>query len=570
MAAVKNQRHSKPAAVRRIVAMLVLLAFAAMFCGLPTVDSAAWQNAPACVQFVPALLRVVHGCWPALAVLAVLLVLTLLFGRVYCSWICPLGILQDLVVHLRPSAKLGRYMPNHWVVRLVFGVLAFGALACGSVAVLTWLDPYTIVARAATAFLDPVVEMLAGQPDDLARYTPWLWMLAAASLLLPLVMAFFRGRLYCNTICPVGALLGLVSRFAVRTPKLRMDTCVHCGSCMRACKSNCIDIRNGKIDATRCVACYDCLSVCRTGSLSLKPAKPQPRHVPAAAKDAGQGASPAVSRRAFLGLGALGAATLALPTRAQDAWDAAPEEEADNPAAPGRNTAPAAIPPGGRNVELFLSRCTGCGLCIANCPTHVLRPSYMAHGLEGLMKPYMNLSEHACADSCNICSNICPEGALQPLPLEEKQRTQIALASFTQANCNVWNNGEPCGKCAEACPTGASQTDTVLVPFILPEKCVGCGRCARVCPHSAIHMEQRPEGRRRLAVVDRSLCIGCGACAQACSRHKAIDSRKLEAPYMKPARCIGCGACVVACPAAPKAMSVTPRFQHLTAAPRRK
>ena len=570
MGSVKRKGHSKPAVVRRAVAVLVLLLFAAAFGGQMVVDGVSWQNAPACVQFVPALLRVLHGCWPALGVLAVLAALTLVFGRVYCSWICPLGILQDIVVHLRPAAKLGRYMPNHWVVRTVFGVLAFGSLACGSVAVLTWLDPYTVAARAATAFLDPVAEMLLGRPDDLARYTPWLWLLAAASLLLPLVMAFFRGRLYCNTICPVGALLGLLSRRAPLAPKLRLDTCAHCGSCMRACKSNCIDIRNGRIDSTRCVACYDCLSVCRTGSISLlkpQPAKPRPVQKQAA----GQGETPGISRRAFLGIGAFGAATLALPARAKEPWEGAQEEaEADNPAAPGSNTAPAAIPPGGRNVELFLSRCTGCGLCIANCPTHVLRPAYMAHGAGGFMKPYMNLTAHACEDSCNICSNICPEGALQPLPLEEKQRTQIALAAFNQANCNVWNNGEPCGKCAQACPTGATQTDTVLVPFILPEKCEGCGRCARVCPHSAIRMEQRTEGRRRLAVVDRSLCIGCGACAQACSRHHAIDSRKLEAPYMKPARCIGCGACVVACPAAPKAMGVTPRFRHLTAAPRRK
>ena len=569
MERVKRQRPSKLVMARRVVAMLVLLAFAAAFSGMLVGDTSTWQNAPACVQFVPALLRVVHGCWPALAVLAVLLVLTLLFGRVYCSWVCPLGILQDLVVHLRPSAKLGRYMPNHWVVRLVFGTLAFGALACGSVAVLAWLDPYTIVARAATAFLDPVAEMIAGQPDDLSRYAPWLWMLAAASLLLPLVMAFFRGRLYCNTICPVGALLGLLSRFALRTPKLRMDSCAHCGSCTRACKSNCIDIRNGRIDATRCVACYDCLSVCRTGSLSLKAQRPATPH-PVRAAAAGQGENPTISRRAFLGIGAFGAATLTLPTRAQEPWETAQEEaEADNPAAPGSNTAAAAIPPGGRNVELFLSRCTGCGLCIANCPTHVLRPAYLAHGAGGFMKPYMNLAAHACEDSCNICSNICPEGALVPLPLEEKQRTQIALASFNQANCNVWNNGEPCGKCAQACPTGAMQTDTLLIPFISAEKCRGCRRCVKVCPHGAIRMEPRGEGQRGCAVVDRSLCIGCGACSQAC-RHGAIDSRKLEAPYMKPARCIGCGACVVACPAAPKAMGITPRFRHLTAAQRLK
>ena len=568
MERVKKQPHSKPAAVRRIVAMLVLLLFAAAFGGQLVADSVSWQNLPACVQFVPALLRGIHGSWPAFGVVAALVVLTLVFGRVYCSWICPLGILQDLVVHLRPSVKLGRYMPNHWIVRTVFGVLAFGSLACGSLAVLSVLDPYTVVARAATAFLDPVVEMILGQPDDLGRYAPWLWVLAALSLLLPLLMAFFRGRLYCNTICPVGALLGLLSRHACLAPKLRLDTCAHCGSCMRACKSNCIDIRNGKIDSTRCVACYDCLSVCRTDSITLKkPAKPSP----ARAAAAGQGdCAASISRRTFLGIGAFGAATIALPSRAQEPWEAAQEEnaESDNPAAPGTNTAPAAIPPGGQNVELFLSRCTGCGLCIANCPTHVLRPSYMAHGLQGFMKPYMNLTEHACADSCNICSNICPEGALLPLPLEVKQRTQIALASHHQEHCDVWIKGEPCGKCAQACPTGAMQTDTLLIPFIIPEKCVACRRCVKVCPHHAITITTI-EGRS-CAVVDRSLCVGCGACGHAC-RHGAIDSRKLDAPYMKPARCIGCGACVVACPAKPvRAMVVTPRFKHLTASPRLK
>ena len=576
----------------------MLLLFAVSFSGLAVQGGAAtWQNLPAAVQFVPGLLGTLAGKPWAWAVLVVLLGLTLVWGRVYCSWICPLGMLQDLVRRIHP-ARWGRYTPNRWIVRCIFGLLGFGSLACGSVAVLTWLDPYTITARAATAFWRPLAGWVGGAGADMARYSPWLWLLAAAGLLLPLVMAFFRGRLYCNTVCPVGALLGLVSRCAPCTPRIDMEDCVHCGACMRACKANAIDIRNGRVDSTRCVACYNCLSGCGTGAMNLYPrnpfAKPAPKRKahPAAKKPrtavkknfvdlkaraaapaaeapaaAGQGAdaAPAVSRRAVLGLGLLGAATAVLPARA-----AAPAQLTDNPAEPGNNTAPAAIPPGGRDVDRFLDHCTGCGLCMANCPTGVLRPSYLAHGLGGFMKPYMNLTDYRCDDSCTRCSTICPEGALLPLDLAEKRTTQIGLCAYTQARCDIWTQGKECGRCAKACPTGALQLETLLIPVMLSDKCVGCKRCMRVCPHQAIHMEQRADGSA-YAVVDFNLCIGCGACSQACGRHKAIESRPIDTPYLKPARCIGCGACAAACPATPqKAMQITPRRRHLQAKPRKK
>ncbi len=264
------------------------------------------------------------------------------------------------------------------------------------------------------------------------------------------------------------------------------------------------------------------------------------------------------SRRRFLAFGMAGLATAALPELPQ-------AEPSTDPAEQGGNSAPAAVPPGAQSVEHLLSHCTACGLCIAACPTQVLRPSVLSLGLRGFMMPTLDFSRSSCAPDCNTCSQLCPAGALLPLTLEEKRRTQIGLASFHQERCRVWTQGEACAQCVQParCPTGALVAQELNVPFVLDEKCRGCRRCSRVCPAGAISMVE-VEGRpKRLAVIDRSKCIGCGACASAC-RPQAIELRPLTAPRLAaPEKCIGCGACEHACPATPrKAMQVMPLAQH--------
>lgn len=537
--------------IRRIVAVVVAALFVLSLLGMVAPTDAPWLYGVERVQFVPALLGALSGSGWACVALVCLLVLTLLFGRVYCSWLCPLGIAQDVVNRLarpRTTALKGaqmRYTPNHWVVRLVVCAAVFGTLAGGCIVLLSWLDPYSISSRFVAAVVNPIVG------GEWGRYEGWLILIIAVSLAVPLGLAWWRGRLYCNTICPVGALLGLLARFAPFVPSIETSKCGRCAGCMRVCKAHAIDLKHQRVDATRCVGCYNCVSDCPKNAMKLRFRNPFARQgsTPPEKKAAAEQPSDS-SRRAFLGLSALTLATAAVP-----------EVRGNN------HTASAAVPPGAGSVERLLSRCTGCGLCMTTCPTGVLRPAFLVHGMRGMMKPWLDYTRGYCAYDCHACSSACPEGALMPLSLAEKRKIQIGQVVFTQKNCRVWSTGEPCGKCIGICPTGALKE--VKAPSVDADKCVGCRRCARKCPQGAISLVElpdrvRPNGKPKpLPVIDYSKCVACGECFAAC-RHDALDARALRAPAVDAAACTGCGACSHACPAEPAALSVTPLSEHRT------
>ena len=540
--------------LRRVVAVLVLLLFVVSLLGVLAPGDAAWLYAVERVQFVPALLSALSGGTWGWVALGCLVVLTLLFGRVYCSWLCPLGIMQDIVNRLvRPrTAKLKgaqvRYTPNHWLVRLLVACAVFGALAGGCIVLLSWLDPYSISSRFVVAVVNPLVS------GEWGRYEPWLFVLVVLSVAVPLGLAAWRGRLYCNTVCPVGAVLGLLSRLAPFVPVIQESACGRCAGCMRTCKAHAIDLKQMKVDSTRCVGCYDCVSDCPRKAMKLGFRNPFARKAKGAGESSGKPPAAAepenASRRAFLGLSAMAVATATVPAGK----------------IVGDKTAAAAVPPGAGGVERLLGRCTGCGLCISACPTHVLRPAFLVHGFSGMMKPWMDFTRGYCDYQCNACSSVCPEGALQLLDLADKQKTRIGLLSFVQKNCRVWSTGESCGKCIAKCPTGA--LTEVQVPTVDAEKCAGCRRCARKCPQEAITMVElpdrvRPNGKPRpLAVIDYSKCIGCGECIAACRRHNALDAKGLRAPKVNAEACTGCGACSFVCPAEPRALMVEPLSEH--------
>lgn len=630
--------------LRRLVAAVVFLAFVACFVGAAPAGS--WLEWPLHLQFVPALGAVISGrVWAWLA-LGFLLLLTLLFGRVYCSWLCPLGMMQDAVNRLaRPRYAKGsaaRYTSNHRLIRLLAGLVGFGSiLFCGTL-LLTWLDPYSIAARFMAAVVQPAAEGL-GQAfgwstvaPDWLRYAPWLLAVVIVSVLIPLGFALLRGRLYCNSICPVGALLGLIARCAPLMPRIDETRCRLCARCQRSCKAHAIDLRTLRIDATRCVACYDCVEACENEALKLRAHNPfdaaarkptalsrRATEAPASctatsasaattstspASDASAAAAPAasglasplatesaekladggaprpaphgsaahaesaapsasrasggpdMSRRAFLGFGLASLATALIPSAGSAAASGGTAEA-------GSNIGPGTLPPGAGDLDRFLDVCTGCGLCIASCPSRVLRPSYTTLGWRGLMKPYLDYSAGFCAPDCNRCSQVCPTGALMPLSLADKQKTQIGLVDFRQQHCIVWQQNRSCALCADRCPTGAIEAVEVRRPSVNPDTCVGCGgkRCQRSCPTDSITFIIREDNGRRLPVINYATCIGCSYCAEACRRHHGIDVTVQRVPRLHPELCTGCGACTNVCPASPtKAMRVLPRLRQLS------
>lgn len=562
-------------------ALVVLALFIAGFQNLTNQEPAPWEHLVERVQFVPALLGALSGVAWAAVVLAVLVVITLIFGRVYCSFLCPLGIMQDIVIRLRRGvdalrgrSRKGaavRYAPPVPYVR--YGVLVLVGISTlgGAALLLTWLDPYTLSARFTAAVINPLVSSVAALlPGD--HYAAPAWgrygvagvAIALGVVLIPLAMAWWRGRLYCNTLCPVGALLGLLSRRPLLRLGMEASACVRCGNCLKACKANCIDIKHHRVDTSRCVGCYDCVSACPSG---LRPRFTNPFRrqatTPAAPAPAPDSRVPNASRRAFMGAVACGVPALLASARA-----GAAEEYSTNPATLGNNEARATTPPGSGSVERFLDHCTGCGLCISACPTQVLRPSVAEHGLRGIMKPYMDFTKGFCNFDCNICSTVCPEGALLPLALAEKKKTQIALASFHRDLCIVQQQHTECGACTEHCPTKALFTKEQQFPECRADLCYACNACIQVCPQKAISLVTEEDGSAH-ALVDNKKCIACGKCARVCPAG-AISIQRLLIPTLDPELCIGCGACSYACPVRPeRAMQLTPRAQHLAAEVRR-
>ncbi|MDR0439902.1 MAG: 4Fe-4S dicluster domain-containing protein, partial [Candidatus Accumulibacter sp.] len=463
----------------------------------------------ASAQFVPSALTFMTAFQASSLACLTILGLTLALGRVYCSVICPLGILQDAISRIQ--AKIRRAPPYGLPFRKPRNLLRYLVLAAALVALafgwgelVAWLDPYSNFGRIASMLFRPAaaaandvaasIATALGYPAAVPRVN--VGFAAAGALLPPLfiftavaVMAAVRGRLWCNTLCPVGALLGAVSRRALWRIGIDRNACVKCGDCLRVCKAQCIDLRAGEIDFSRCVACYDCISGCREngvkyrwhGFAGQRPVAPARNKIPArprTPKNAG--------RRVFV----IGAATGALSLAAGKRDAGAGESERNGLARDfSKLDRPDVVaPPGGGSTARFLARCTACQLCVSACPSHVIEPAILHYGsLTGLMKPRLDFDKSFCNINCTVCTEVCPDGALACLSPEAKQTTRIGLAHVAHPRCIIVNEGTACGACAEHCPTAALQMKMIPdysdpVPVVDPRYCIGCGACQYACP----------------------------------------------------------------------------------------
>ncbi|MBO7591084.1 MAG: 4Fe-4S binding protein [Prevotella sp.] len=450
------------------------------------------------IQFLEAVLAL------NVVVIVALLVLTLVFGRIYCSVICPLGIMQDIFGWLGKKAKKNRYTyskQKHALRVLFFGFMLI-AIVLGGGTIVQLLAPYSAFGRICTNLLQPVymagnnvLAAIAEHYDSYAFYHTNVWMRALPSLIISIVtlgilavLAWRNGRTYCNTICPVGTALSVFAKFSWLKVHFDVDKCKNCSLCTKNCKAACIDYKTHTVDPLRCVVCGDCIKSCKFGALKYghggngQPSEPNKSNEPVD-----------TSKRTFLLSSAL-VATAAMAQQKDKIMDGGLAEIEDK-VAPKRQTP--IMPPGARSRQNFEKRCTGCQLCISECPNEVLRPSA---DLWHLMQPTMSYERGYCRPECNRCSEVCPAGAILPLKHEDKASTQIGHAVWIKKNCIPLTDGVECGNCARHCPVGAiemvpSDPDdeaSPYVPAVNENRCIGCGACENLCParpFSAIYVE---------------------------------------------------------------------------------
>ena len=450
-----------------------------------------WAGWVAKIQFLPALLALNFG------VLALLIIATLIFGRIYCSVVCPLGIMQDFFSWLGGKAKKNRfsYAKENKVLRYGFLAVFVILMIVGFAPVTTLFAPYSAYGRIVNSLFKPLYDMLnnwlAGIDTAHDRYNfteVQIWtrsvttfVVAILTLLIFGFLAWRKGRLYCNSICPVGTVLSFFSRFTLLRVRFDKDKCKSCGMCEKNCKAQAIDFKNGTVDYSRCVVCGDCLDKCKFDALHYTAQKPVAAPKPVDTE-----------RRAFL-VGATVAGTTAALAQTQMKVDGGLAVIEDKKA-PKRNTI--ITPPGSIGIRHLERHCTACQLCVSSCPNNVLRPST---DLQHFMQPVMSFERGYCRPECTRCSEVCPAGAIKPITREEKTAIHAGHAVWVKENCVVLTDGVSCGNCARHCPTGAIQmidykgpNGTVKVPAVDENKCIGCGACENLCParpFSAIYVE---------------------------------------------------------------------------------
>ena len=484
---------------------LLLITFA--FIDFTNTLTSEWYNGILYFQFVPSVLKFLSLLGLLTTGFIIVLILTVLFGRVYCSALCPLGTFQDLFIYIAGKFKKIKHLSKfakaqNWfrysVLTLVIIFLVFG-----NILMLNLLDPYSIYGKMASSLFRPLYyfsnNILVYFMEKRLNFTFYhvdlkniSWLTFAFSSLMFLFiggMAVTRGRLYCNTICPVGSLLGLVSKYSIFKIKLNKVACTSCGICGYVCKADCIDTLNKEVDFSRCVGCFNCLTVCPGGGVEYNFSW---------RKDVSEieNIKAQEARRDFLKKSAFITTGITLLTKR------AYTEGLNDGKIPVVKEHPV-VPPGSISIDHFVDNCTACQLCVSACPTQVLQPSFMQYGLRGMMQPTMDYNTNYCNFECILCCDICPTAAILPITVDDKKLTQLGKAKFIKENCIVYTDETACGACSEHCPTKAvnmipyteSKEDNLTIPEVDDTICIGCGACEYACPTDpkSIYVDGNPE-----------------------------------------------------------------------------
>ncbi len=487
---------------RILFSAIVFICFFLVFVDLKNLIPSRYINALISLQFIPSFMKFFDLRTLLSAGFIAVLILTLLTGRTYCSFLCPLGIGQDIFSRIggRIKKKFRRYgyKKPFTLIRYALLVITLIVTLIWGVYMLTLLDPYSIFGRVMTYFIKPgaiIINNLIGgilykfdiftlDHITIKGYKLLVYSIPAAFFILIGILSLTKGRLYCNMICPVGTLLGLVSKISLFRIKFDENKCTRCGRCSVGCKSSCIDFLKYNVDVTRCVDCYNCIKICPDKAISYGLVRLKHKsHV----TDPEKRKFVAGSLMLLLGLPRV--------LKGQDNKTPSPQREStvkENKTSP-------VCPPGGTSIADFQTDCTACSLCITICPTGVLQPALLEYGVTGIMQPVMNYHKGFCIYNCNKCTEVCPTNALHPLVLEAKKLTQIGQVNFIKDNCIVKNEKTACGACSESCPTKAvymiPYEGNLRIPETNPEICIGCGQCEFSCPTTpfkAIFVDGKP------------------------------------------------------------------------------
>lgn len=466
----------------------------------------AWFGWLAKVQFLPAVLALNVG------VVALLIALTFLFGRIYCSVICPLGVFQDVVSwvsgHRKGKKHRFSYSPALKWMRYGFLAVFLIALFLGVGSIVALLAPYSAYGRIASNVLAPfyqwgnnLLAYFAERMDSYAFYSVdvyvrslGVFVTAMLTFAVLAVLAWRNGRTYCNTICPVGTVLGFIARYSWLKPVIDTSKCNGCGLCARSCKAACIDSKLHSIDYSRCVACMDCIGKCKRSAIRyVHPKKRAAAVTDSAPQPKASDEQVDSARRSFLMATTLLATTAV--AKAQETKMDGGLAVIEDKKIPDRATP--IVPPGAQGLRHMATHCTGCQLCVSVCPNGVLRPST---GLATFMQPEASYERGYCRPECTKCSEVCPAGAILKITPADKSSIQVGHAVWVKENCVPLTDGVECGNCARHCPTGAismiasdsSNPESPKIPIVNVERCIGCGACENLCParpFSAIYVE---------------------------------------------------------------------------------